>query len=389
MFVLESILLAYFVYVVLYSLTFSVASKFYSFHHQALNQKNKICVLIPSYKEDNIIIQTAKQALIQSYPKEYYDVIIIADSLKPETIDILKSNPVSVIEVSFKKSTKVKALNAALAQLKTDYQLAVILDADNHMELDFLERLNNVITPNQVIQGQRKAKNNDSTLAFLDGLSEAINTSIYRKGHYALNLSSSISGSGVIFPFEILKNKLSTMESIGGFDRELELRLIEDGIKVSYYEDAIVYDEKVSNKTTFQNQRKRWISSQYFYLQRYFKPGIKALLKGNFTFFNSSVLRNIQLPRLLNIGLLTIVTLIYLFLQHYLCLDKRIWLALFTLNAIAIALAIPRAYYSKRLLLSILQLPQLFLNLLLLMFRLKGANKNFIHTKKGSPPTTI
>lgn len=380
MYAIEIILLIYFVYVVLYSVVFSIAARFYNFNGQKLDQYKKICVLIPSYKEDNIILQTAKQALVQRYPKEYYDVVVIADSLKSETLQLLRSLPISVIEVRFEKSTKVKALNTALAQINGDYQLAVILDADNHMDFDFLHRLNDVIKADQVIQGQRKAKNSENNLAFLDGLSEAINTSIYRKGHHALNLSSSISGSGVIFPFPLLKEKLSSMESIGGFDRELELRLIEDGIKVKYYEDAVVYDEKVSNNTTFQNQRKRWISSQYFYLKRYFVPGVRALFVGNFTFFNSSVLRNIQLPRLLNIGLLTLITLAYLVFHAYLNINSTIWLALFILNATAIALAIPAEYYSKRLLLSMLHLPKLFLNLLLIMFRLKGANKKFIHT---------
>ena len=58
------------------------------------------------------------------------------------------------------------------------------------------------------------------------------------------------------------------MDSVGGFDRELELLLLREGIKVYYYEEAIVLDEKVSKSSTFQNQRKRWIYSQYFYLRK-------------------------------------------------------------------------------------------------------------------------
>lgn len=173
------------------------------------------------------------------------------------------------------------------------------------------------------------------------------------------------------------------MNSIGGFDRELELLLIRDGYKVKYLKNAIVYDEKVSQTGAFQNQRKRWISSQYYYLRKYFWIGIHALMKGELTFFNSSVLRNIQLPRLLNIGILTFLTFALFFIREELFYGYLIWLILFTVNIIAILMAIPREFYSYNLLKSILSLPVIFLKMFGLLFKLKGANKKFIHTPHG------
>jgi cellulose synthase/poly-beta-1,6-N-acetylglucosamine synthase-like glycosyltransferase len=186
-----------------------------------------------------------------------------------------------------------------------------------------------------------------------------------------------------VFDFTLLKEKLSSMDSVGGFDRELEVILLLEGIKVGYLKSAIVYDEKVSQNKAFQNQRKRWISSQYFYLRKYFLSGTSALFKGNITFFNSAVLRNIQLPRLLNIGLLTTLTAILFLVREYLYLGYAIWIVLFTLNTISILIAIPREFYDRKLAIAILQLPLLFLNMFLLLFKLKGANKKFIHTPHG------
>ncbi len=60
------------------------------------------------------------------------------------------------------------------------------------------------------------------------------------------------------------------MTSVGGFDRELEILLLTRGIPVVYYKDAGVYDEKVQKTAVFENQRKRWIASQYRYLAKYF-----------------------------------------------------------------------------------------------------------------------
>lgn len=364
---------------------FAIAGLFYKLPSKIdSNEKKKFCVLIPCYKEDVVILDVAKKALEQSYPSEYYDVVIIADSLQPKTINALQQLPLKVVEVQFENSTKVKSLNFALQSLPSNYDYAVILDADNVMKYDFLEIINGTLSPSiKAIQGQRQPKNQNNSLAILDGVSEAINNHIYRQGTVSLGLSSSISGSGVVFSFETLKEKLSTMSSIGGFDRELELLLLKDGITVNYHLDAIIYDEKVSQSKTFQNQRKRWISSQYFYLKKYFREGMVALLKGDFKFFNSSVLRNIQLPRLINIGLLTVLTFGLFFLKDHLFFGYLIWISLFIINTFSILISIPKDFYNKKLLQAIFRLPGIFINMVLLLFKLQGANKKFIHTPHG------
>lgn len=381
---LELFLLLYFLYVVLYSVCFSLSAFFFQTpKFQKTSKNSRFCILVPSYKEDAVILDSVKQNLSQDYPRENFDIIVIADSLQPSTISELKGLPIKVLEVNFENSTKVKSLRFALNQLNS-YDYAVILDADNVMQPDYLMKIDSALQAGyKVVQGQRAAKNKNSHLARLDGISEAINNTIYRKGATALRMSSAIVGSAIAFEFDILKRKIINMDSVGGFDRELELLLLREGVKVYYYEEAVVLDEKVSKSSTFQNQRKRWIYSQYFYLRKYFYEGMIALIKGNFTFFNSSILRNIQLPRLLNIGLLALTTLLFFFLRDQLVFGYGVWIVLFSLNTLAIFMAIPGEYYTKELFLSILRLPLIFSKMLLLMFKLKGANKKFIHTPHG------
>lgn len=385
MIILEIFLLIYCGYVVLYTTVFSFAGRFHKTYDLPFDPPHyRFCVLIPSYKEDQVILDTARKALNQSYPKDFYDVVIIADSLHHGTVSRLRDLPLKVVEVSFENSTKVKSLNQALQQLD-GYDYGVILDADNVMAYDYLEKMNALFLTGKygAVQGQRKPKNEETTLAFLDGISESINNHIYRQGSTSLNLSASITGSGIAFEFNLLKEKLAPMTSVGGFDRELELLLLQDGVKVHYFRQAVVFDEKVSQSRAFQNQRKRWISSQYYYLKKYFQKGMQALGRGNFTYFNSAVLRNIQLPRLLNIGLLFLLTFGMYFLQPYLYFSYYIWPFLFVLNSMAIFAAIPSRYYSGRLLSSLLQLPRLFANMAALMFKIRGANQKFIHTPHG------
>lgn len=385
LYVIETGLLAYFAFSALYTLSMAIMSHM----DQPMpptkwsKPRNRICVLIPAYKEDSVIYDTARSAAYnQSYPSNLYEVIVIADQLKPSTIRKLGELPIRVIPVSFEKSTKVKALNAALDQLDDIYECAVILDADNVMEFTFLEKVSTLYdsSNHKVIQGQRKPKNSQTTLAFLDGVSESINTSIFRRGTSATGLSSAISGSGFAAEFGLLRQELSAMDSIGGFDRELELRFIKKGFNVHYQHDLVVYDEKVSTTSSFENQRKRWISSQYVYLSKYFKEGMLSLLKGDISFFNSAILRNIQLPRLLNIGFLAFSVFIMLVLDQYTFSDASSWVLLYLVYIIATFIAIPTAYYSSRLLYSILSLPAIFMKMLKAFLGMKSANKKFIHT---------
>ncbi|MEQ9166106.1 MAG: glycosyltransferase family 2 protein, partial [Fulvivirga sp.] len=358
----EIILLTYFAYVATYSAVFSLAGRMYVVKTGNLSSaKNyKFAVFIPAYKEDGEIIDVAKQSLNQNYTN--YEVIVIADSLQKRTLDRLRELPIKIIEVSFEKSTKVKALNAALAQYDNQYDYAVILDADNIMEPNFISTLNNIHQLGyQSIQGRRAAKNSDTTMAFLDGLSEEINNHIMCKGSTALGLSSSLKGSGMSFNYKLLKQNLGEMDSIGGFDRELELRLANKGYKSIYVDNAIIYDEKVSNTKVFENQRKRWISSQFYYLSEYFQVGMFAFFKGQLALFNSTILRNIQLPRLLNLGLLVIFTLCSGLFSFWYSTLYIYWLAIAIITFGATLLAIPNEYYGKQLLQAIISLPKVFL----------------------------
>ena len=40
---------------------------------------------------------------------------------------------------------------------------------------------------------------------------------------------------------------MSTVTAIGGFDKEIELKMLKEGRKIVYLDDALVFDEKIQN----------------------------------------------------------------------------------------------------------------------------------------------
>ena len=389
--IFEYIFLIYFGFAAVYIFIFGSAGIFprkTKIHHNP--KLRKIAVLIPGYKEDAVIVEVAKQALKQNYPTGKFDVVVIADSFKDETLENLKKLPIRLIEVSFDVSTKSKALNKAMAELGDNYDIALILDADNVMNEDFVGKINQAFENNfMVVQGHRVAKNLNTSFPVLDAISEEVNNHIFRKGHRNLGFSSALIGSGMAFDYAFFKTTMANVKAVGGFDKELELKLLKDKNKIEYLHDAIVEDEKVQKSEVFQKQRKRWLSAQFVYFGRYFFPGLYHLIfKGNIDFFDK-VYQMVSPPRILLVGLVAIITVFYGLFElifkdlNLLAVSFAHWLIIFGFVFLAFIFSIPGKYYNKQTLQAILELPKAFVLMFLSLFKLKGANKKFIHTEHG------
>ncbi|NHM07414.1 glycosyltransferase family 2 protein [Flavobacterium sp. CYK-4] len=380
----------YFTLSCLYVLVFSIAGHFYK-KNRSVNAKapSKIAVLIPAYKEDAVIVEVAKSALKQNYNSEKFDVVVIADSLKESTVKMLQSLPIILIEVSFEESTKAKALNQAMAELQKVYDYAVILDADNIMKADFLTKMNDAFAQGyQVVQGHRKAKNQNTSFAILDAASEEINNHIFRKGHRTLGFSSGLIGSGMGFDYTLFKTMMASVNAVGGFDKELEFRFAKNNILIEYLDDAVVLDEKIQKSADFSHQRRRWLSTQFIYLEKYFLTGFKELLlQRNFNFFDK-LLQMVIPPRILLLGLTLLIALYYGMLVFVFQLNSTVlayaWFGNVIITVVAFLLALPKTFYNANTLKALFSLPLAFSRMALLLFRLRGANKKFIHTAHGT-----
>lgn len=380
--ILEIILLGYLGLTGLYLFFFALASLF-PLKAKAASDESfaHFAVIIPGYSEDEVILDVAREALTQQYPVDKYDVIIIADHFQEQTLMKLRQMPVKVFDVKFDISTKTRAINHALRNLPDDqYDAVCILDADNIMESDFLFKLNHSLAAGYIaVQGHRIAKNINTNFALLDAISEEINNQIFRKGQRVFGLSSALIGSAMAFEYRFFKSMMQEVEVVGGFDKELEIRLLRDNNSIDYLPDAFVYDEKVQNVKVFSQQRRRWLSAQLHYFGMSFFPATKALfINGNVEYFNKAV-QYLQLPRILLLGL----TAIFALSSGLLGFPTLTiwWLIAFALVVTALILAVPLKFYRIETLIAILYLPIGFFYMFLSLLKIRGANKKFIHTK--------
>ncbi len=374
--VIQCVLLIYFTIATIYFAAFSIAGLFKCRRKALIDNKiRKFAVLIPGYKEDAVIIDVARQALEQDYPRTHFDVIVIADSFQPETLEGLRQLPIRVQEVSFEKSSKSRALNKTMSLLPDIYDAVIILDADNVMEHNFITLMNEALSMGySAVQGHRTSKNRNTSFAILDSVSEEINNHIFRKGHRVLGLSSALIGSGMAFDYQMYKAYMATIDSFGE-DKELEIKLLKDRRVIEYRDDAIVYDEKVQKSKVFMVQRTRWLANQIIYARSYFLSSLRELLVNRNVDYFDKVFQQMLPPRIFLMGFLVILTLLSI-LFNPLSLTVY-WLILTFVTVLTLLISAPRRYYNAETLKAMLLLPQGFLFMIGSLFRIFKAKKSF------------
>lgn len=340
------------------------------------DRQNTFLVIFPAYSEDNVILNSIKAFTTQNYPADKYSIVVVSDHMKAETNEQLSSLPITLLQPVFDKSSKAKALQYAIDNNHREYDYTVILDADNIVHPDFLHSLNELCNyGHSAIQCHRRAKNSDSKIAELDGISEEINNSLFRKGHNNIGLSSALIGSGMCFAYQWFASHVHQL-STAGEDRELEKMLLSERIYIKYADDIEVLDEKVSNEGNFQRQRQRWMSAQIQSLLSHLKDLPAAIAHLNINYIDKTI-QQMLIPR----SMLLVGTLLWsLVMTATVPVWAAKWWILFALTVLAMFTAIPRKMRSHSLVKLITHLPRLTFKMLANLRHIDSKNREFIHT---------
>ena len=376
---------------VCYLLLYAIASKFYRApQYPEARTLRHIAVLFPAYKEDRVILSSVRSFLEQDYPKELFDLVVISDQMQPETNEALRTLPIRLLMADYTESSKAKAL--AMAMNNTDlYDIVVIMDADNVTVPEFLSCINRAFDSGvRSIQAHRTGKNLNTDISILDSASEEINNGFFRSGHNALGLSAGLSGSGMAFDAKWFQQNVQYLQTAGE-DKELESMLLQQRIHTVYLNDLPVFDEKTQKKEAISNQRKRWIAAQFGALRASLPHLPKALLQGNIDYCDK-IFQWMLPPRLIQLagvfGLTFVFTVIGLVMSlrnggnEWTMAIK--WWILSVAQVSAMILPVPGGQlFTKEVGKAIMKVPMLAVTMTGNLFKLKGANKKFIHTEHG------
>lgn len=325
---------------VLYLMVFTIASLF--FHQHVLTktkQQNRFIILIYAYNNSGVI-HTVKSILAQSYPQRLFDVTVISDHNDEMTNFRLAQEPVTLLTSNFTKSTKAKALQLAvnnLPQFKI-YDVAIILDAGNVVDTEFLSMMNEAFESagTKAIQAHRLSRNRDTTASRMGSIFEEINNSIFRRGHIVLGLSAGLMGSGCAFDFNWFKSNIFNIKSAWE-DKEMEALLMRQHVYVDYFDQLLVFDEKTREAKEFNRERGRWIKAQFWMFLHNIRFFPMAILNRQYNWADK-IIQWMLIPRMVMmaiiIGMCIILPCIYTSLAFK-------WWGLFAIVLLLFALATP------------------------------------------------
>ena len=311
---------------VLYLGIFSVASLFTrdTIQNKAKIQ-NRFAIIIPSHKQDKVIEQAVVSILSQDYPQRLFDVVVVSDHQSEITNMRLAQYPITLLTPDFAESTKAKSLQYAILKLPEFkiYDIALILDADNIVEQDFLTKVNDAFetAATKAIQMHRISRNRDTAVARMGSIFEEINNNIFRKGHINLGISAALAGSGTAYDFTWFKTNVMKAKTAGE-DKELEALLLKQGYFIDYFDNILLYGEKKRTTSKMNEQHSRWTLQQFQNLLKNIRYLPGAFFRKQYDWADK-LIQWMLMPRTSMIGIMMLMSILLPFI--YLTLAIKWW----------------------------------------------------------------
>lgn len=254
----------------------------------------KFAVIIPAHNESRLIGRTLEQLELLDYPRDLYEVVVVADNCDDNTAEIARTRGVTCLErcdpLNQGKGNVLRWVFPRLLE-SGDHDGYVVIDADTFPAPDFLRVVNTYFCRDAlVVQGYSQARHPDrSPLESLAFLGFALNRNLRYRGRSRLGWTTNLLGTGMCFQRKVMEqygwNTVSMVEDI-----EYEMFLHLHDIRVTFAPAARLSVELHKGIQQSHGQRTRWDMGKFEirnkYLPRLLMAGIK---KRDISYFDSSM----------------------------------------------------------------------------------------------------
>lgn len=243
---------------------------------------NRFAVVVAAHNEEQVIAPLIDNLKSIDYPKELFDIFVVADNCTDKTALLARKAGACVFQrFNDKKRGKGYALEWLFAKvfaLSRPYDAFVIFDADNLVKENFLSEMNNKLCEGEkIIQGYIDSKNPyDTWVTNTFSIAFWLMNRLIQLARFNLGISNTLAGTGMCISCDVLK-KLGWGAHSLTEDLEFTMKALLYGVKTSWAHDAKVYDEKPLTFMQSCRQRKRWAQGQVDVAGRYL---ILLVIKG-------------------------------------------------------------------------------------------------------------
>ena len=260
----------YYLVVALFSLTVAKATP-------KSHKQHRFALLVAAHNEESVIGELVESLKNLDYPRDKFDVFVVADNCTDKTAEFAKNAGAYVWErFNAEKRGKGYAMEFAFEKLfamDNTHEYFCVFDADNLVEKDFLVRMNEKINEGySAVQGYLDSKNPaDNWLTFSYSLWYWINNRVAQLSRGNLGLGCRLGGTGFAVSSKLIR-EYGWGATCLAEDTEFTLKLALNDIKVGWAHDAVVFDEKPRQLGTSIHQRQRWMQGLSEVATRFVKP---------------------------------------------------------------------------------------------------------------------
>jgi len=232
-------------------------------------------VIVTAYEQTDLLPAVVSSLLKMDYSN--YLIYVVCDNCDVSALHFTDDRVV-LLRPDNVLASNTRSHLYAISNFKRPHELLTIIDSDNLVDRRYLKELN-VFFDNgfQAVQGQRRSKQLETTIASLDAARDLYYHFFDGKVMFALGSSATLAGSGMAFKTDLYTESFINHDLQGaGFDKVLQAKIVSRNLRIAYAPAAIVYDEKTANRKQLENQRSRWINTWF----KYFSLGFFIIARG-------------------------------------------------------------------------------------------------------------
>lgn len=236
----------------------------------------KFAFIVAAHNEEQVVGNIVRNLKNVDYPKDLYDIYVIADNCNDRTAAIAEKNGAIVCQrfddIKKGKGFALEWMFEKLFNMEKQYDAVCVLDADNLVSQNYLREMNaHLCRGHKIVQGYLDSKNpHDSVVSGSYSITYWLNNRLFQLPRYYIGLCCAIGGTGFVVATDVLK-EIGWGATCLTEDLEFTIKLVLKGMRVHWAHEAIVYDEKPITMAQSWRQRKRWMQGQADCIFRYLK----------------------------------------------------------------------------------------------------------------------
>jgi cellulose synthase/poly-beta-1,6-N-acetylglucosamine synthase-like glycosyltransferase len=264
----------------LYLAAVAVASAFYAQSVEGFSPRTRLVVLIPAHDEELLIARTVHSLRAQSYPRDLYRIVVIADNCQDQTAAVAVAAGADAVMVRHMPDARGKgrALRWAMDEIlggDAPPDAIVSVDADTITDPDLLLALVERFEAGaEAVQSDYRAIGDGSRSAALRETAFLVMNRVRPAGRNVLGMSACLVGNGWLLSTALLRRRpwaaFTSTE-----DREYSLDLQAAGVTIAFAGAAAVHAPTAPSRQAAATQQERW-EGGWASLLRLRVPGLLA-----------------------------------------------------------------------------------------------------------------